>query len=261
MALLTSPRPAWTAVWAPAPVTAPRLFCLPHTGGGASVYRHWALRLSPDIEVVSVRLPGRESRLRERPYDRLSELVPALVDAVAGQLDRPHAWFGHSMGALVAFEVCRELARRGLPQPVRLLVAGRRAPHLPSRSRPVHAAPAEELLAHLAELNGTPDELMGRPKVLAAVLPRLRADFAVSETYRFRPGPPLGTPITVLGGVADPEAHVPELRAWQAHTRADCPVRLFPGDHFFLHQDPEPVISTVARELFPTSPPPAGGPR
>ncbi|GAA3150532.1 alpha/beta fold hydrolase [Streptomyces rameus] len=259
--LTTSRRSDWLAVWSPAPAPAPRLFCLPHTGGGAAVYRHWAPRLSPDIEVVSLRLPGRESRFRERPYDRLTDLVPALVDAVAGRLDRPHAWFGHSMGALVAYEVCRELARRGLPQPLRLLVSGRRAPHLPSRTRPVHAAPADELLAHLAELNGTPDELLTSPAVRATVLPRLRADFAVSETYRYRPGPPLAVPITVLGGAADPVTDPYELRGWREHTRADCAVRMFPGDHFFLHQDPEPVLTAVARALLPTSPPPAGGPR
>ncbi|MFJ7246790.1 thioesterase II family protein [Kitasatospora sp. NPDC098652] len=250
---------AWTVRWSPRPAAAVRLFCLPHTGGGAGVYRHWATRLDPRIELRCVRLPGRESRFRERPYAGLDELVPALVDAVTPELDGPHAWFGHSMGALLAYEVCRELERRGLPRPVRLLVAGRRAPHLPDRAAPVHAAPTEQLLAHLAELNGTPDELLQHPGLLGTVLPMLRADFSVSETYRWRPGPELAVPVSVFGGTDDPVADLAELTAWRLHTSAGCTVRQFPGHHFFLHQDPHPVVDAVSGALLPPDQHPAGG--
>ncbi|MFC8449569.1 thioesterase II family protein [Kitasatospora sp. NPDC057223] len=250
-AIATKVHQDWAVRWRPAPDAALRLFCLPHTGGGAGLYRQWAAETGPGIELVSIRLPGRETRFRERPHDCLDELVPALVDAITPQLDLPHAWFGHSMGALLAFEVCRELRRRGLPEPVRLLVSGRRAPHLPARTPPVHAAPVEDLLAHLAELNGTPTELLSLPGAFKALLPMLRADFAVSETYRWRPEPPLDCPVSVLGGAADPVADPAELLAWQHHTTADCSVRLFAGDHFYLHQDRAPVISALTAALLP----------
>ncbi|AXI80095.1 thioesterase II family protein [Peterkaempfera bronchialis] len=247
------PRQGWGVSWRSAPDAALRLFCLPHTGGGATTYRSWAAQLGPDVEVVSVRLPGRETRFRERPYARLDELVPALIEGLEPWMDRPHAWFGHSMGALLAYEACQALRRYGLPQPVRMLVAGRRAPHLPTRERPVHDAPAAELVAHLQELNGTPREVLDNAGLLSALLPTLRADFAVSETYGWRPEPPLDCPVSVFGGTADPVANAEELYAWQHHTTAGCTVRMFEGSHFFLHEDPAPVVSAVAADLLPDS--------
>lgn len=250
---------AWTVTWRPAPRAATRLFCLPHTGAGAAAYRDWAARLHPDVELVAVRLPGRETRFRERPYARMDDLVPALLDALAPLLDRPHAWFGHSMGALVAYEACRALRDRGAPAPVRLLVSGRRAPHLPERDRPVHDAPVADLVARLVELDGTPREVLDDRAALTSLLPMLRADFAVVETYGRRPAAPLTVPISVLGGNRDPMATEAELRAWERHTTGGCDVRTFDGAHFFLHEDSEPVLAAIAADLSPRRPPaPAG---
>jgi medium-chain acyl-[acyl-carrier-protein] hydrolase len=240
----------WNVRWSPAPEAGLRLFCLPHTGGGAAVYRAWAQALAPHIEAVSIRLPGRETRYAQEPYSRLDELVPALVAATEPFLDRPYAWFGHSMGALIAFEACREARRRGLPEPERLFVSGRRAPHLPARDRPVHAASTDVLVAHLRHLNGTPREVLEDRAALTVLLPTLRADFAVSETYLHRTAPPLDCPISVFGGALDPVTTTGELTAWQEHTAADWSVRFFPGDHFFLHaEDRRKVLSAVEADL------------
>ncbi|MFI9154628.1 thioesterase II family protein [Streptomyces sp. NPDC053367] len=244
------PDGAWGVVWHPRPEARLRLLCLPHSGGGAAVYREWAALLPPRIEVVCVRLPGRESRFRERAFARTSELVPALVTGLERWLEGPYAWFGHSMGALVAYEACQEVRRRGLRAPERLLVSGRRAPHLPAREQPVHDAPADELLARLHELGGTPGELLGDPGVLAALLPMLRADFAVSETYPRPQAPPLDVPLSVFGATRDPVCDAAELHAWAGRTTAACTVRRYPGGHFFLHDDArEAVLRDLADDL------------
>jgi medium-chain acyl-[acyl-carrier-protein] hydrolase len=241
-----------------------RLFCLAHAGGGAVAFRSWAPYLEPGIEVVAIRLPGRETRFRERPYDRLDDLLAPLLRNIAPLLDRPHAWFGHSMGAGIAFEVCRAQRRLGLPEPDRLLVAGLPAPHLPRRATPVHDAPAEELFARIGQLkgkedagkeNGTPvngeagETPAGNP-MLNVMLPTLRADFAVAETHTHRPGPALGCPVTVYGGRSDASTTREELAAWSRHSDADTTVRLFPGGHFFPHDDPDGFLPVLADDLL-----------
>ncbi|MDJ1133697.1 thioesterase II family protein [Streptomyces iconiensis] len=245
-----APSDDWCVRWAAAQDAPVRLFCLPHTGGGAALYRDWARRLAPDVDVVSIRLPGREKRFRETPYRRLDDLVEALAEAVEPLLDRPYAWFGHSMGALVAYEMCRAARGLGQREPERLLVSGRRAPHLPSRQRRVHDAPDDALVAHLRELNGTPAEVLDSSAALGALLPMMRADFAVSETYHWRAGPPLTCPVLVLGGRDDALAAPGELAAWREYSTGDCEVRLFDGGHFFLHEESrEQVLTTLAAGL------------
>jgi medium-chain acyl-[acyl-carrier-protein] hydrolase len=257
MDVLTVPTPPvairrgdWAVRWRPSPAPRIRLFCLPHTGAGAATYRAWAAQVPPDVELVAVRLPGREARYREAPYTNAEELVPAMLAGLTPWLDRPHAWFGHSLGALLAFEAARRLTAYGNP-PLALLVSGRPAPHLPARQQPVHAAPAAAVVARLRELSGTPPEVLADPDALAALLPTLRADFAVAETYRYRPGPPLSRPVAVYGGDRDPLADRGQLDAWREHTAAACRVQMYPGGHFYLHRDCPgliPAITTVLRE-------------
>lgn len=240
----------WQVRWRPVPDATIRLFCLPHAGGGAVAYRIWAERLADHgVEVVAIRLPGRETRFRDRPYTRLDELVPALVDDLRPVLDRPYAWFGHSMGALVAFEACRLARRLGLAPPVRLLVSGRPAPHLAPRESRVHNAPTPRFLARLREMNGTPPELLNDPGALASLLPTLRADFAIAETYRYRTGPPLEVPISVYGGASDVFANADELRGWCQHSVVGCTARVLDGGHFFLHDFHRRLLPLVAVDL------------
>jgi medium-chain acyl-[acyl-carrier-protein] hydrolase len=241
----------WAVRWRPTPDARLRLFCLPHAGGGAAVYRSWAHLLAPDIEVIAIRLPGRETRFREPPFTCLDDLVPVLVRQLEPWLDRPYAWFGHSMGALVAFESARMVRRLGLADPVRLFVSGRPAPHLALRYPPIHRAPKAELLSWLQELSGTPPEVLGDPAILSALLPTLRADLTVSETHHCRPEPPLDCPISVFGGTDDHFTTADELRAWAQHsTAADCTVRSLPGGHFFLHQVHQQVLSAIISDVM-----------
>ncbi|MFD0691984.1 thioesterase II family protein [Actinomadura fibrosa] len=246
---MTEPSP-WGVRWCPAPAAEVRLFCLPHSGGGAAAYRDWAFRLAPRVEVVAVRLPGRETRLRERPYTRLDELAPALVGGIEPWLDRPHAWFGHSMGALIAFEVCRTLRRLCRGEPLRVIVSGYPAPHLRPRHGAVHDASAAQVVTRLRELGGTPPELLDHPAVLRPFLPTLRADFALIETYGFRPEPRLDVPLSVFGGTDDAFATAEELHAWADHVSGPCDVRILPGEHFYLNGERDRLLAAITDDLL-----------
>jgi medium-chain acyl-[acyl-carrier-protein] hydrolase len=246
---LTGGPGGWAVRWYPVPTAPLRLFCVPHAGGGATVYRDWARRLAPAVEVIAVRLPGREARFGEPLFTRIDDLMPEMINALAPWLDRPHAWFGHSMGGVLAFEGCRRLRELGLPTPVRLLVSGTPAPQLELRVRLAHDAPADELLAQLHELGGTPREVLDYPAALALLLPMVRSDLAMVEYYTYRPGSPLTCPISVFGGNDDRFTTPEELHAWRVHSTDECVVRTFPGDHFYLHQDPEQILSAITEDL------------
>src|SRR5205085_10328077 len=159
-------------------------------------------------------------RSRESAFARLPPLVAALTDALRPHLDRPYAVFGHSLGALVAFEWVRELRRRHWPTPELLIVSGRAAPHLPPRQRPIHTLPEAEFRAELARFNGTPAPVLGHDELMRTLLPLLRADFAAAETYEYVAEPALDVPITAVGGSDDPRATAAELDAWREYTRA-----------------------------------------
>jgi medium-chain acyl-[acyl-carrier-protein] hydrolase len=259
MAAVTGVGPeSWVARWRKLPSPRLRLFCVPHSGCGAAVYRPWDRLLPGDIELVSIRLPGREARFREPAFSRMEDLVPELTDNLTPLLDVPYGWFGHSMGALVAFEACREIRRRGLPGPARLLVSGRPAPHLPVRSVSILGLPGQtsvrdatdaEFAAMLAALNGTPGEVPGGMAAFAPFIPTLRADLSVIESYQYRPEPPLDMAISVFGGEQDPVASLDELDAWNVHSSVSCTVQAFPGGHFYLHQARESFMAALAADL------------
>lgn len=239
----------WTACWRPVAAPRLRLFCFPHAGGGTLVYRPWAQHLPGDLEVVAVRLPGRETRFGEPVPGRIQDLAVAAVRAVTPLLDKPYAVFGHSMGALLAFEACQALRRSGLPGPARLLVSGRPAPHVPLRHAPVHAAPSAELVARLRDYAGTRSEVLNDPSALGPFISLLRSDLAISETYKYVPQPPLDCPISVFGGTNDHFATEADLTAWHLHTAAGFRVQRFPGGHFFLHEAGSRFLAAAAREL------------
>lgn len=195
-----------------------------------------------------MQLPGREGRLREPPFTALEPLVEALATHVPWG-GFPFAFFGHSMGSLVAFELARELVRRGGPVPRLVFVSGRRAPQVPNREEPLHSLPDPEFLVRLRELNGTPEEVLRNRELMELLLPLLRADFTLNETYVYRPGPPLPIGLSALGGVADPEVGRADLEAWRAETGAGFRLRMLPGDHFFLNSARRLVTEAVARDL------------
>ena len=239
---------AWIIGPRPGPGARLRLFCFPYGGAGASLYRGWSAVLPATVAVCPVQLPGRENRLDEPMFRRLQPLVQAVADGLTPYLDAPFALFGHSMGALVSFELARELRRRGR-FPASLLVSSFRAPHLPDPDPPIYHLPDPEFIQELVELGGTPPEILANAELMGLVLPRLRADLEVCDTYAYLPESPLACPIAAFGGVEDQEVHRQELEGWREHTSGAFHLRLFPGDHFYVHDTGGALQRAVAGEL------------
>jgi medium-chain acyl-[acyl-carrier-protein] hydrolase len=226
-----------------------RLFCFPYAGGGALVYRDWAAKLPAGVEVCPAQLPGRGSRRQEPCYTSLRQIVEALAQVVPPLLDRPFAFFGHSMGALIAFELARELRRAGGAAPVQLFVSGRSGPQVPKRGAVTYDLPERAFIERLRHLNGTPREVLEEPEMMRLMIPLLRADFEVSQTYEYTPEPALACPITAFGGADDTQVGREDLAAWREQTSAGFSVRMLPGDHFFLNTERTALLQTIAEEL------------
>lgn len=214
------------------------------------MYRAWPELLPLDIEACAVQPPGRESRIREEAWTDLQAAAEGAAEAVASEADRPYAFFGHSMGALLAFEAARHLSRTGRPGPIRLFVSARRAPSLPPRDAPIHELPDDAFVASVLErYGGIPDEILRHPDVLRLFLPRLRADMKAFETYRYSACEPLACPITAFGGRDDARVSAEDLVPWRLETAAAFEILLFAGGHFFLHSARPAVVSAVVRRL------------
>ena len=241
----------WLVRPQPQPGARLRLLCFPYAGGGASIYRTWPKSLPPTIELWAIQFPGRETRFREPRLTSLEPLIHQLAELLTPHLTLPFACFGHSMGALISFELTRRLRAQGGPQPLHLLVSARRAPQLP-RSRPLtYNLPDAEFIAELRRLSGTPEEVLRHQELLELMMPLLRADLQINETYQYQPGVPLDCPISVFGGLEDTTTPPAELPPWQEQTRAAFKLRMFPGGHFFLNKGPLDVIRAVTQDLTP----------
>lgn len=185
----------------------------------------------------------------ERPFTELSPLIQVLAEALSSLLDKPFAIFGHSLGALVGFELARQLRRQYGVNPVRLFVSAGCAPQVPRRGSPIHILPAKEFLAAVCGLNGIPMEVLEHEELMEIILPPLRADFAVYETYTYSAEPPLSCPISTFGGLQDGKVSHSDLEAWRDQTTASFSLRMFPGDHFFLNTTQPLLLQMLSQEL------------
>jgi pyochelin biosynthesis protein PchC len=227
-----------------------RLVCFPHAGGSASGYHAMSARLAPAVEVLAVQYPGRQERRREAPVTDLPDLAEHIFQVLdEARPDRPLAFFGHSMGATVAYEVARLLEHRSGVRLHTLFVSGRRAPSR-VRSERVHAGDDDSVMAELVRLSGTDARLLRDAELRELILPVVRADYAAIERYRRPPGPEPTCPIVVLVGDADPLTTVEEAGAWADHAAAAVDLRIFPGGHFYLDDHLDEVAEVVAGHLM-----------
>lgn len=240
----------WFQISKPNPHARLRLFCLPYAGGAASIYRTWPQYLPAEIEVCAVQLPGRENRIRERPFTDAAALVQALMPVLLPLLDKPFALFGHSMGSLLAYELAQQLHLQG-QTPTHLLVSGRRAPMLLEPDALVHTLDNDD--AFLMELqrryNNIPAVIFADAELRELFMPLLRADMTLVERYQCAQQAPLPCPLVALGGTDDPRTSQADLQAWQILTQASFTLRMFQGDHFYLNQQPLPLLHTIAQIL------------
>jgi medium-chain acyl-[acyl-carrier-protein] hydrolase len=239
----------WFTAVKPDPRQRVRLFCFPYAGGTAHIFREWPEGLPKSVQVCTANLPGRGSRIREQPFGDIHELVERVGREIRPFLDMPFAFFGHSMGAMISFELTRYLRRELGVQPLQLFVSGRRAPQLPVTEPTSYDMPEEVFKEKLRTLNGTPAEVLEHPELMELMLPLLRADFSVVETYDYREEPPLDVPITVFGGLQDHKVGRDVLVPWREQTTANVTVRMLPGDHFFLNTVRPTLLGLLSKEL------------
>lgn len=233
-------------------VVQPRLilFAFPHAGGGASSFHAWARFLPADVALYAVQYPGRETRIKEAPVGSMPEMIPVLAQALMPFLQRPSLFFGHSLGAMVAFETVQFLAKQKAPLPQHLFVSAARAPHVPIWHEPYHKLPGEQFWQKLEELNGTPTAVLQHPEFKALVEPMLRADFALAETY-FKPEPdPIHIPLTAFAGMQDTYVALDDVKAWAAHTTAPFRYHHIQGDHFFVQKQAAAVIPILLNHNY-----------
>jgi medium-chain acyl-[acyl-carrier-protein] hydrolase len=228
-----------------------RLFCFPYAGGGASLFRNWVQKFPPEIEVCPVQLPGRENRLRQEAYTNIHLLLEPLARALQPYFDMPYSFFGHSMGALISFEITRYLRRdKHTLQPVHLFVSGRRAPQIPNTDAPLHQLPEDRFIEALRDLKGTSESILQTTELLQILLPLLYTDFALCETYKYISEKLLTCPITAFGGLQDKDVPRDTAAAWKEQTQGPFRLRFFIGDHFFLHQEQNSLQQVICQDLF-----------
>jgi medium-chain acyl-[acyl-carrier-protein] hydrolase len=239
-----------------------RLFCFPYAGGCAGVFQQWARSMPPGVELCSVQLPGRANRIKEPPLRDIPSIVSAIAQEIAVWLDQPAVFFGHSLGALIGFELARYLQMRQGAAPLELLVSGCRAPQIPGPLRKLHDLPDSEFMSALRNLGGTPEQILNEPRLIAFIAPYLRADLQAFETYDYVPGSQLACPISAFAGLNDPRAIVSDVWGWRNQTSSNFSLKTFPGDHFFLHASEEVFLTALRdallRIMFPMHKEPAG---
>jgi medium-chain acyl-[acyl-carrier-protein] hydrolase len=251
---LSSELLTWFVNFRPNRTARMRLFCFPYAGGGPHVFRTWNSILPDWVELQVVQLPGHGTRILEQPYRSLPELLPDVVEAMLPMLDRPYAFFGHSLGALISYEIALRLQKQIPYLPSHLFVSAREAPHLPDTEEPIFQLPDEAFILKLKEYNGTPRQVLLNPELMEIFLPVLRADFQINETYQHLPGEKLRCPLTVIGGSNDTRIPVETLQAWEELSLQPVGLHIIPGDHFFLHTAQEELVQLIAGKLSDSQP-------
>ncbi|MDT3397641.1 alpha/beta fold hydrolase [Streptomyces sp. B1866] len=234
----------WVRQFHPAADAKVRLVCLPHAGGSAPFFFQLSRALSPEVDVLSIQYPGRQDRRDEQPIDDLNVLVDRLFPVLRERADRPLVLMGHSMGAVLAYELARRFEAADAA-PLGLIASGRRAPSVP-RDENAHTLGDDAFIAEIRSLSGTAASLLEDDELIRMILPALRADYKAIETHQPAPEPRLRCPVGVLTGESDPRVSLDEASAWRAHTTGGFHFRSFTGGHFYLNDHQAGVAASVS---------------
>lgn len=227
-----------------------RLIIFPHAGGTAQRYHKWATYFSDSpIEVVIIQYPGRAERLQQKPITSMTELIDQLYKAFQNYLDKPFLTYGHSLGGLVSYELMSKLNKSNQQIARKMIISGKRAPHLKASYQPVHKLTDSELIRVIREFNGTPSEILDAQDLLTLLLPCIRSDFMIDETYQHKESPQLDVALLVLGGENDPLATLEELMPWRFYVSNDFKIKVYQGDHFFHFKNEKEILSNVIKEI------------
>lgn len=241
--------PEWFRLMSPERPCEINLVCFPYAGGSASVFRRWHCGLPDHVAVYGLEMPGRSVRFREPLVRSSSALIPQVGAALLAHIDGPFAFFGYSMGAILAFETARWLREMHGVLPIHLYVAAMSAPHLPAAKQMRHTLGDESFWSGIKHLNGTPEELANNAEFIEVILPILRADVQIVETYTYTASRPLSCPITALAGSADRDCPSDTVVKWRAHTSARFRFQMFSGQHFFIRTEEQAVLQLLSADL------------
>jgi medium-chain acyl-[acyl-carrier-protein] hydrolase len=226
-----------------------RLYCFPYAGGSSSIFRNWAEEIPGEVEICLVQLPGRGARVNETPFTRVDSLVEEIADALEADLDKPFAFFGHSMGGILSFELAQWMRGNRGREPAQLFISGRCAPQIRNSEEITYNLPEPEFIKKLRQLNGTPKEAFEHAELMSLMIPILRADFEVCQTYSYEPCAPLSCGIVVYGGIDDEEVSRTDLEAWRDQTTGQYGLRMLPGDHFFVNSSKRLLLKFLSSDL------------
>jgi len=226
-----------------------RIFCFPYAGAGAAAFRQWQDHFADNINVCALQMPGREDRVGEAPYTLLSDLVCDIADVICPLLGTPFVFFGHCNGALISFELARELSRRDLSMPEHMFVSGFRAPDLVNPNPLVHQMEANDLICELKRYEGLPTEVLYDEHIMSSLIPTLRADFSLQESYQYRDQQKLNCPMTIFGGLHDNVVARKQLMGWRSITQQQSSIRIFTGGHMFINTQRQILLQAIDNEL------------
>lgn len=226
-----------------------QLFCFPYGGGNTTFYQTWAKQLPPGIQIVVCQLPGRTTRFKESAFTAYDPLLKELVAELLKVIKGPYAFFGHSMGALLSFEMARSLRRQSAPLPRCFFPSGHKAPQLSRTREKIAHLPEAQFIEKLIEYNGISETILENKDLMELLLPTIRADFTMLESHQYREEAPLDLPIYASGGTRDSKVSLEDLKAWGIQTTGEFEYQMYEGDHFFIHPMEKDVVSQVGQTL------------